>query len=180
MEAFMYNEITNWLSKTNKPRESLYLLKFIYWLFLLSAPPNDLLLHSSSVRFWDELGYYAGYYVAQRILLSDNFSWKKWFSSSLFPFKSNKYASNFTSDTYHTNILVFTIKVLQFPQTNLKWTTCYVFGPDESGIIVLTCFQVLWSYKDYWGLNETSLMKKRVNLSKLECSTTKTIWKRLS
>ena len=39
MEAFMYNEITNWLSKTNKPRESLYLLKFIY-LFRLSAHPH--------------------------------------------------------------------------------------------------------------------------------------------
>lgn len=39
MEAFMYNEITNWLSKTNKPRESLYLLKFIY-LFRLSAHPR--------------------------------------------------------------------------------------------------------------------------------------------
>lgn len=40
MKAFMYNEITNWLSKTNKPRESLYLLKFIYWLFRLSAHPR--------------------------------------------------------------------------------------------------------------------------------------------
>lgn len=40
MEAFMYNEITNWLSKTNKPRESWYLLKFIYWLFRLSAYPH--------------------------------------------------------------------------------------------------------------------------------------------
>lgn len=40
MEAFMYNKITNWLSKTNKPRESLYLLKFIYWLFRLSAHPH--------------------------------------------------------------------------------------------------------------------------------------------
>ena len=108
--------------------------------------------------------------VAQRILLSDNFSWKKWLSRSLFPFKSNKYASSFTSDTYHTNILVFTIKVLQFPKTNLKWAICYVFGPDESGIILLTCFQMLWSHKDYWGLSETSLMKKRVSLSKLECS----------
>ena len=110
------------------------------------------------------------YYVAQRTLLSDNFSWKKWFSSCPFPFKSNKHASSFTSDTYHTNILVFTIEVLQFSKTNLKWATCYVFGPDESGIILLTCFQVLWSHKDYWGLSETSLMKKRVSLSKLECS----------
>ena len=115
---------------------------------------------------WDDLSYY----VAQRTLLSDNFSWKKWFSSSLFPFRSNKYASSFTSDTYHTNILVFTIKVLQFPKTNLKWAICYVFGPDESSIILLTCFQMLWSHKDYWGLSEISLMKKRVSLSKLECS----------
>ena len=122
---------------------------------------------------WDDLGYYAGYYVTimwpKEPCLATTFHERN--DSPVLPFRlSNKHDSSFTSDTYHTNILVFAIEVLQFSKTNLKWATWYVFGPDESGIIVLTCFQVLRSHKDYWGLSEISLMKKRVNLSKLECS----------
>ena len=63
--------------------------------------------------------------------------------------------------TYHSDILVSTVKVLHFTKTDFNWVLCYVFNPNESSIILFTSPQVLWRRKDYWRLGKLALKKKQ-------------------
>ena len=63
--------------------------------------------------------------------------------------------------TYHSDILVSTVKVLHFTKTDFNWVLCYVFNPNESSIILFTSPQVLWRHKDYWRLGKLALKKKQ-------------------
>ena len=65
--------------------------------------------------------------------------------------------------TYHSDILVSTVKVLHFTKTDFNWVLCYVFNPNESSIILFTSPQVLWRHKDYWRLNKLALNKQNRN-----------------
>ena len=62
--------------------------------------------------------------------------------------------------TYHSDILVSTVKVLHFTKTDFNWVLSYVFNPNESSIILFTSPQVLWRHKDYWRLSKLALKKK--------------------
>ena len=63
--------------------------------------------------------------------------------------------------TYHSDILVSTVKVLHFTKTDFNWVLSYVFNPNESSIILFTSPQVLWRHKDYWRLGKLALKKKQ-------------------
>ena len=51
--------------------------------------------------------------------------------------------------TYHTDIFMFSIKVLQFSEADFKWVLGYILCPDQRGIILLTSPKMFCCYEHY-------------------------------
>ena len=52
--------------------------------------------------------------------------------------------------TYHINILMFAVKVLQLPQTSLERVLGYIFCPNQRSVMFLPTSLVIGRHKNNW------------------------------